>query len=301
MPTLQVYDLKVRSLDIDRKEVTWAVNSGQEDILDYRFVVLRSESPEGPFEQVSPVFEDRYIFIDARIPQGDKFRALYYKLRVTKKTDNTWVDSSSVTQQAAPDLVAMAIRRQEMTLFTQVIGRQVWLFKKRSFGMRCKGCWDSVMGRKIREKCLDCFDTGFLRGFHNPMEVWLQIDPASKAQQNNPQQIMQTVMTTARMSYYPEVAPGDVIVEAENKRWSIEKVTPSERLRAVIKQELVIHQIATTDIEYKLPIRHTELLRDIQPSPARMFENATDLNSAIANRTPNIFAAYETLPKDLDE
>lgn len=301
MPTLRVNDLKVRSLDVALKEITWTIDSGQEDVLDYRFAVLRSESPGGPFEAISPWFQDRYIFVDARIPQGDKFRQLFYRLRVVQKATDTAMDSAVVTQGPEPDLVAQQIRRMEMTLFTQGIGRQVWLFKRRTFGARCRACWDSTLHKKTREKCLSCFDTGFLRGFHNPIEVWMQIDPATKAQQNNPQQISQVVITSARMSYYPETVPGDVVVEAENKRWTIQKVTPSERLRATVKQELVLAHIDTTDIEYKLPINLDHALRDIQPSPVRMYENATDLNSAIANRTPNIFAAYDTLPRDPDE
>lgn len=298
---LAVKDLKVRSLDTDMLEVTWAFDAGQEDVLDYRFVVLRSESPEGPFDAVTPEFQDRYIFVDRRIPQGDKYRRIYYVVRATRKRDDVTTETEPATNDAEPDLIAQYIRRHEMTLFTQAIGRQVWLFKRRTFGPRCKACWDGTLGKKTKERCLDCFDTGFLRGYHHPIEVWMQIDPVTKSQQNNPQQIAQQNFTSARMSFYPEVSPGDLIVEAENKRWHIQKVTPSERLRAVIKQELVMHQIQSTDVEYKLPIKLDHALRDIQPSPARMYENATDLNSALSNRTPNIFAAYTTLPEELDE
>lgn len=296
-----IKDLRVRSLDVDIKEVSWRFEAGQEDVLDYGLVVLRSESPEGPFEAVSPQFRDRYLFVDRRLPHGDKFRKLYYKIRIIKLLDSTTTESEIAAQQPDPDLVANYIRRSEMTLFTQAIGRQVWLFKRRTFGPRCAGCWNSTLHKKVREMCLACFDTGFLRGYHNPIEVWMQIDPAGKAQQNNPQQMAQQTFTSARMSFYPEVSPGDLVVEAENRRWHVQKVQQSERLRAVIKQELQMHEIQSTDIEYRLPINLTEAIRDIQPSPARMFENATDLSSAVSNRAPVVHAAYPTLPRDTEE
>jgi hypothetical protein len=140
-----------------------------------------------------------------------------------------------------------------------------------------------------------------LRGYHNPIEIWMQIDPAAKSQQNNAQVIMQSVMTTARTSFYPVINPGDVLVEAENLRWRVQEVSTSERLRAPIKQELKIRAFEHSDMEFKLPINLEVALRDIQPSPTRLFENPADLNSAIANRTPNVFAAYETLPRIVEE
>jgi hypothetical protein len=299
--SLPIDKLRVRSLDVDRKEFTWEVNDTQEDVLDYTFQVLRSESPEGPFDPVTETFEDRYIFVDARVPSGDKFRQLWYKLRVMHKASSTVRDFGPLAQEAEPDLVAQFIRRSEMTLLTQVIGRLCWLFKIRTFGPRCQSCWDPTTHKRTRANCLDCYDTGFMRGYHDPIETWFQIDPPAKTQQNNSQQIDQQVSTTARTSFYPNLNPGDLIVEAENKRWRITAVSTSERLRAPVKQEVQIRQVATTDIEYRLPIKLDRALKDIQPSPPRMFTNPTDLADAIEERTPNVFANYETYPRDASE
>lgn len=293
---LPIDRLRVRSLDVDRKEFTWEVNDTQEDALDYTFQVLRSESPEGPFDPISETFEDRYIFVDARVPSGDKFRQLWYKLAVVQKASGDTKTYGPVTQEAEPSLDAQFIRRSEMTLLTQVVGRLCWLFKLRTFGPRCPSCWDATSHKRTRANCLDCFDTGFLRGFHDPIEVWIQIDPAAKSKQNHPQQIDQNVGATARTSFYPNLNPGDIVVEAENKRWRILTVQTSERLRAPIKQEIQMKRVAETDIEYRLPINLDRALRDIQPSPPKMFSNPTDLASYIDERVPDIFANYPTYP-----
>lgn len=290
-----IQNLRVRSLDVDSKEITWETN-GVRDALDYTLEVLRSESPSGPYDVISPPFDDRYIFIDRRIPAGAKYVLLHYKLRVTNKRTQEVTEVGPAAQTPEPDLVALNIRRLEMTYFTQVIGRACWLFKKRVFGPRCRTCWDAILGKRTVDRCLDCFGTGMLRGYHDPIEVWVQIDPSTKSQQNNSQQIAELVSTSARLSYYPNVIPGDVLVEAENKRWRVQTVTTSERLRVVVKQELILRQIEEKDIEFRLPINLTRALRDVQPSPVRMFENAADIESAIENRTADIFDTFMTYP-----
>lgn len=295
---LPIDRLRSRSLDVDRNEVTWEVNNTQEDALDYTFQMLRSESPEGPFEPITQPFEDRYLFVDSRLPAGNKFRKIWYKLRVTHKASAVVVDHGPVTRQAEPDLIAGYIRRMEMTLFTQATGRLCWLFKRRTFGARCPTCFDPESGKRTRGNCPTCYDTSFLRGFHNPIEIWVQIDPSTKAQQLNPQQKAEFVQTSGRTSFYPDIVPGDLLVEVENKRWFIERVTTSERLRTPILQTLVLREINPTDIQYALPLKLDMALKDVQPSPPRMFTNPTDIQSAIDERTPDVFANYTTYPKD---
>jgi hypothetical protein len=293
---LPVENLKVRSLDVESKEITWELGSGQDDPLDYTFEVLRAESPEGPYDVISSPFRDRYIFVDRRIPIGDKYVTLWYKLRCTKLGGGAVAVFGPAAQQPEPDLIAQNIRRLEMTYFTQLVGRSCWLFKKRVFGPRCRTCFDFTMQKRTVDRCLDCFGTGVLRGYHDPIEIWAQIDPTTKSQQNNAQQVAQFVTCTARTSFYPNIQPGDLLVEMENKRWRVQSVQLSERLRAPIKQELAMRQIEERDIEYKLPLRLDRALRDIQPSPVRLFENAADLTSAIENRTSDVFDSFMTYP-----
>lgn len=295
---LNVVGLRVRSLDVDRNEVTWEIQNTTTDVLDHTFQVFRSESPEGPFEPVTSLFEDRYLFVDARVPSGYRDRKLWYRLRVTTKRDGTFKDFGPETIQADPDLIAQAIRRNEQTLFTQIAGRRVWLFPKRTFGYRCASCWDFTLNARKRSSCLECFDTGFLRGYLDPIEVWMQIDPHARNVQLQPQQMDTQAATTARMTFYPTVKPGDVIVEQENIRWRVAEVRNTERLRAPIRQEMRLNAIQPSDIEYKLPINLDRALRDIQASPARMFTNPTNLDSAVAEQTPEIFALYPTDPRD---
>jgi len=298
---LKIERPRVRSLDTTVMEVTWETDSNVVDVLDYTFQVLRSESGEGPYEPITQEFEDRYIFVDRRVPSSDIFRQLWYKIRVRHKPSNDTVDVGPLTREPAPDLVAQTIRRNEQTLFTQAVGRKCWLFPRRTFGTRCTNCWDKTLGAKKRSMCVACYDTSFIRGFMNPIEIWVQIDPVAKAVQLQQIQKDAQQLTTGRMTFYPVVKPGDVLVELENKRWRIVGVQNSERLRAIIKQELTLRLIQPTDIEYKLPLRLSEALKDVQVSPSRMFTNPHNFNNTIDEKTPNVFAYYPTVPSITEE
>lgn len=297
MPQLDIRNLRVRSLDVERNEVAWEID-GYEDPRDYTTVVARSESPRGPFEAITPPFEDRYLFVDSRLPRGSKLRQLYYKLIITKKSDLSVTETEPVTNTAEPDLVASYVRVNELVLFTQAIGRLTWLLKKRTFGPACRACRDAVTGQRRQAQCKSCFNTGFLRGYHNPIEVWAQIDPAGKNESLTPQQKGEHILTTARMPYFPIVSPGDLLIEAENRRWEVLEITQTERLRAVVRQELKLRHLETTDIEYQLPLNLETAVRDIQPSPVRMYSMAPTLASAVYDRIPDIFGSYTTYPKD---
>jgi hypothetical protein len=294
---LSVSEVVVRSLDVESREVSWELPITSIDARDYTFQVLRSESPRGPFEPVSEPFIDRYLFVDRRLPVGNKWRQLWYTIRTRHRVSDEFVDSAPATQEANPDLLAQYARREQQLLLTRFTGRACWLFKKRTFGTRCTSCWDIVLKKRTRSSCYDCYDTGFLRGYLNPIEIWVQIDPPGQSKQNLATQIENEVYTSARMSYFPNVSVGDVLVELENIRWRVTRITRSERLRAPVKQELVLLQVQNTDIEYRLPVNVDEALRDIQPTAGKTFTNPTDLQTALEERTPNVFAVYPTYPR----
>ena len=105
MPVLlQVRDLKSRSLDVDFHEVSWVLANTSEDVLDYTFQVLRSESPSGPFDSISTPFDDRYVFIDNVVQIAHRWRKYFYVLRVTQKRSNDFQDFIQHRNHSLPQL-----------------------------------------------------------------------------------------------------------------------------------------------------------------------------------------------------
>ena len=283
MPNFVFQNLRVRSLTLDSLEVTWEIANTVLDPYDFNWEILRSESPEGPWDLMTGVFSDRYRFLDDRVNLLHRWRQLYYRIRSTQKSDPTNTEESkSVTQVAEPDLIALEIRMLEQTVLREFNGRMCWVFPKRTFGQYCPHCMDTSRGatmRKMRSGCLTCYDQGFARGYLDPIQFWAQIDPSPKADQQIQTGQTQQVNTSGRMGDYPMLKPDDLIVEIENRRWRVVKATTTERLRAPVQQELTLHEILKGDVEFELPVNVGDLPH-LEPSAERNFSNPQNLESA---------------------
>src|SRR5690606_23061212 len=217
-PSLEVRNLRVTSLDVDFHEVTWEVSA--EDVFEYTFNVLRSEAQEGPYDDLSGPFEDRYSFVDNIIQIQHRWRTYFYKIRVTRKADGEYADYGPVSMEPQPDLMAMELRRHLRFLFHEFVGRRCIVLPKRTFGQRC-ACWDVRLNKRTRSGCRTCFDTGFVKGYLHPIEAWVQVDPSPKTKQLSGIAHTHQDNTTMRLGYYPTVKPDDLIIEPENKRWRV--------------------------------------------------------------------------------
>ncbi len=278
---LQITRLYARSLDLDQMEINWEVADFFDDnIYGYSFYVLRSESPEGPWDILAGPFADQYRLIDSSAQLLHKWRTLFYKLQVVDNNTQQSIFFGPTAQVAEPDLIAMEIVRQEDMLFREYVGRRSWLFPVKTFGPRCT-CFDKISGRRTRANCVTCYDTGFLGGFMSPIECFIQFDPDSKSPQLTPMGEQQGRNSSARLISYPPIKPKDVIIETENRRWRVVTQAQTERLRAPVHQELTIHEITKGDIEFKLPVNIGNLA-SLTPAAERNFTNPQHADSADA-------------------
>lgn len=292
---IQVTKITVRSFNLDQLDIFWEISpvaapvqaSAPHEIFNYDFYILKSEAALGPFEVISGPLRDVYQFRDIQVHLLHKWRQYHYKVRVVNHaTGDTQEFGPASSIEPEPDLIAAEIIRQEDILFRGFVGRKCFLFPARTFGPACS-CFDPYTNRRTRSQCLSCFGTGWLGGFMSPVEVFVQIDPFPKAAQISALQEVQPGDTTARMISFPPVSPRDILVETENRRWRVLKVTPTQRLRSTVRQELQIHEIPKGDIEYGLPINVD--LKAHQPSDDRNFTNP---QSPDANDFRDIIATY---------
>lgn len=297
--TISIEKLRVRSLDTDFHEVSWELASTTEDIFDYTFQLFRSEGPEGPYDSLSPEFEDQYIFIDNSIRRAHAYRKLFYRLHVKHKASGDIKEFGPVSQEADPDLITTEIRKHMNILFREFAGRRCWVLPVRTFGQRCSACWNPTLQKRRISGCPTCFDTGFTRGYMRAIEAWVQFDPNANSEQNNATGPTQQSNTTARLGYYPPLKPRDIIIEGENRRWRVVSITTTEQLRAPLHQECSVHEIPKTDIEYSIHLDLGTALKDLWLSPSRNFSNPQNLESFKDEEIPDIFSIYpSTYPEN---
>lgn len=306
MSRLQVKHITVRSLSVDFNEISWEIVPTSEDVLDFTFQILRSEAAMGPWEEISTEFEDRYFFIDNRLKIHNRYRQFHYLIRVRHKPTDKTEDFGPAQREAEPDLIATEVRRHINLLMHEFVGRRCWLLPKRTFGQRCGSCFNDTLKARVKSGCRTCFDTGFVRGYHSPIEIWIQFDPSpADEQQTNIGQLQQN-NTTARVGYFPPFKVKDVIIEPENHRWRVSQVNSTQRLRAVVHQEVQLHEIPASDSEYLVDINFGTgvvktafgeevkpiTLRDLFLSGARNFTNPHTLENFQDEEIPAIYSLY---------
>lgn len=290
---LQVTQFYVRSFDLDCVNIFWEIADFVGDIHRYTFQILRSESSSGPWDALTPEFEDQYYFRDISPALLHKWRTLYYLLRIRDKQLNVTQDFGPSSQQPEPDLIALEIMRQEDILFREHVGRRCWVFPIRTFGAKCT-CFDRVTGRRTRSGCITCYDTGYLGGFLSPVECFVQIDPSTNSPSITPYGEMQPQNCSGRLISFPPLKPKDILVEAENRRMRVIAVTPTQRLRSVVHQEIQLHEIPKGDIEYKLPINIGDLTQ-LTLASERNFSNPQHVDTD--DDLTSLMAVYGNQPR----
>lgn len=259
---LKVESLKVASFDVDHLDLFWSLTSSVDDVIEeHDFYVLRSvDGAAGPYAQIGGPFYNTYLFRDPDVHLLHKWRTYFYRIKTVHRPSGDEVLSQPARLEAKPDLIALEVIRRESLVLREYNGRWVALFPRLTFGQRCRHCWDSgprdnTIGRSVNQNCMTCFDTTFVVGYAQPMRVLMQIDPSPKSTQKTTTGDQLPVLTTARATAFPPLKPQDMVVEAENTRWCIESVTPTQKLRHTVRQELKLSEYDRDDIKYKVPVK----------------------------------------------
>lgn len=289
---IELNKLRVTSLDVDFHEVTWRVAPTTRDIFDFNFQVLRSESSEGPWDVLTPPFQDRYTFIDNVLQVAHRWRSYQYLIRVTELSSGDKKDFGPVAHEPEADIVATELRRHIRLLMEEFAGRRCIVLPVRTFGQRCPDCWNATLQQCVKGACITCYSTGFARGYLHPIETYIQVDPSSKSQQHTNVGEQQQDNTTMRLGFYPIVKVGDLIIEAENLRWRVTGQTQTEHSRAAVHQEVAVHAIEAKDIEFSIPVKFSEALPDLFITPARNYTNPFNLGSFESEQLPGIFNLF---------
>jgi hypothetical protein len=187
-------------------------------------------------------------------------------------------DNAGASVETPLALDAMTAARYEEILFRKHIGRPAWLFKRRTFGPRCPHCWEERMQRARTKTCPSCHGSTYMHGYMSPIQFHVQIDPTTKEPQITSAEELQEEISVGRCTFFPPVSPRDVIVELENVRWRVVRLTATRRLRSPIHQEFQLRKIPPGHVEYTLPLDvDLETFRD---QPGQAFVNPQNLSTA---------------------
>lgn len=266
---LNFTSVKVSSFNLGEFVVTWKVDLKpvSEDITNYRFYVERSNSEEGPFDELNPTapLTDTFTFTDRQVNRLSKWRRFFYRIRAVdvSVTPNVTVTSkpadmviSSLTEQR---LHSLEMARLDRVLLSGVgvvpgfVGIKCLVFKRRTFGQRCTDCWDNLKQKVTSSRCFNCYGTGFRFGFHTPIKTYFSFDVSTDRPDMTPIGEQQPNTLKAWTSNYPKISGGDVFVDGQNDRWRVAIKTATENFREPVRQTFNLFHLAPGDVEYSIP------------------------------------------------
>jgi hypothetical protein len=129
----------------------------------------------------------------------------------------------------------------------------------------------------------------------HPIEAWISFDPNPQQDQFSAVSPLQQSDTTARLTYYPPCKPGDLIItSAEKTRFKVTQVNATKHVGTPVHQEIKIHEVPQSAIEYIIPLRLCDELRNIFLKPARNFTNPQQLEALDDESEDGIFSLYQT-------
>ena len=264
--------IEVTKLISNHFSLSWAASyDGGDAVGDFNFYIYRSFAPNDDFSNIGQLDGASIPGPTFRDPDtqtiNNRFR--YYKIFAKHKTDpleNVW--SSVVKLGDDPDGVLLTILYKHHILLNQYAGEPCRVMIAKTSGKRCPNCWDDLMLKPVEHYCLECFGTGYLDGFHNPIEnVQIHIDPSPKVSAINTIGEDQEKGVRAWFSNDPLVKPRDLIISShDNKRYRIIRIDrTSKKKRATIdknysntpitsRQLLTLQEINWNDVEYSTGI-----------------------------------------------
>ena len=265
-----IEQLDVRPVKVDQILVQWKFKPTLDDMSGYSFHLERSESPTSGWKVVYR-FENTNHFVD-KLYYKRVWKNLCYRIVVTKNSDGAiWVSQPSGFGYP-PNLEALEIiRRNDILLKNKRhgIGIPVLYFLRRFDGFRCT-CWDSDKKRVRKADCDDCFQTGYLHGFYDPIITWMNTSPDVK--ESPVAQWGETEANDAKVfiSNYPVANPKDVIIDPVRLRvWTVDRIETTARRAHLLHQILTISYVDRSSVLYKLIPRYPTALED-----ARMAERS---------------------------
>jgi hypothetical protein len=129
----------------------------------------------------------------------------------------------------------------------------------------------------------------------HPIETWVSIDPSPNTEQFSSVGKLQQNDTTARLTYYPPCKPGDLLVcGARRTRYKVTQMNETAHVGSSVHQEIQLHQIPETAIEFSIPIQLEEALKNIFLKPERNFTNPQQLEALDDEAASSIFSLYRT-------
>lgn len=231
--------------------------------------IERSESPNGPFETISPIPVLGDAYIDRNVNFDSVERVYYYRIVVKDYAMQVVGLSEPFSHEPlTPSAYVGRMMTLEKRVFLERFGGKVChLYIRKTHAKRCPICWDKLRAKVILEDCDACYGTGFENGgFYAPVRIMVQIEPMPVAPNADSTGKADLMTSSGWTIGYPRIKHGDMIVRANKPelRYRVENVSFSEEFDVRITQNFtLVRYPASAKLMKMLVPKHVESIEDV--------------------------------------
>jgi hypothetical protein len=234
--------------------IRWAIEPSPWDLEFIRYEIFRSQSPEGPWDQIGEAEEGAYHYIDRDVISPGISRVFYYIIRAADTRGGGFRDSKPALLEHDADNIALEMIRKKLVFLRVRGGVATAILLRKSWGAHCPNCWDPIRGLSINPGCPSCFGTGYSGGYLNPVFVPALMNPP-------PEVIEKTIADYKNGTEYCEIGPvplvqkDDILVDRTmNLRYRIESVTRTSHRKHLVSQVLTLVALNENSVVYNIEV-----------------------------------------------
>ncbi len=255
--------ITVSSYDLTSLLVSWEFYETWESLDPYVLSIYRGKTPqwsESEFELIASGIDAGSVtsYEDTTVSGylTYKWNDFYYTVVPIKEVTGEVGEVPLPKRfEYAIDLQAKEIlRRKNIALRSRYGGKPVQILKRKKSGSHCPACWNETLQRRTAERCITCYDTGWTGGYWSPITVQASIGAAPKRTLIELFGEWEPQDTFLRLGAYPIIAPQDVVVDEQNRRWRVIDISPLEKGQYILTQQCRLTRLNATDVIYEYVI-----------------------------------------------
>lgn len=238
----------------DKISMEWSVPT---DWGSCSFNVYRSANNSGPYSRVnSTPITGTNVYKDTTSQSYSKFDEDWYIVEAILASGKR-VQSLPVTwakkRGLFVELRAAEIQRREWLLLRKFVGVESFLLRRRTYGTRCKTCWNSQLEKMMMDKCPSCMGTSFEGGYFPAVSTLLQYEPNAN---NTTMQYFGKFERNEIGAWtisFPEIHPRDLVYRVpDGGLYSVDDILPTELQTVSSRQIMKLIQLSKGSPEYKV-------------------------------------------------
>jgi hypothetical protein len=227
----------------------------------YKFTLYRGYAAnDDNFEAIAYTFDQPWLY-DNNPQLPLKGMDVFYKVLLEDSAGNQyWSQAAHGTTywERYDWTIAREIIRKEHLLQRKRAGTKGWLLKRRLWGEKCPAdCVDPITDQVNYAHCDECYGTGILGGYYDPIEYWIIMNPSQRIKKLDPNQgLTTTIIETVRALAYPAPATNDIWVHAHtDQRYNVmEDISAIARHRGInLVLNLRLKERSRSESIYKVP------------------------------------------------